>query len=71
MMNPIIKALQQIYAMSMIMNLYILEDVCVFVGNLPKEMDEEKLKKMFVKKGVAVKEVRKPAKKRYFFLLIS
>jgi hypothetical protein len=32
-------------------------------------MDEEKLKKMFVKKGVAVKEVRKPAKKRYFLLI--
>ncbi|VDI38075.1 nucleolin [Mytilus galloprovincialis] len=44
------------------------ETITMFVGNLPKEMDSEKVEKIFTKKGIEVKAVRRPEKKKFAYI---
>ena len=39
-----------------------LSSVTMFVGNLPHNMEDKKVKKLFEKKGIAVAELRRPRK---------
>ncbi|XP_052071382.1 nucleolin-like isoform X1 [Mytilus californianus] len=44
------------------------DTITLFVGNLPKEMDADKVEKIFTKKGIEVKEVRRPEKKKFAYI---
>lgn len=44
------------------------DTITLFVGNLPKEMDADKVKKIFTKKGIEVKAVRRPEKKKFAYI---
>ncbi|CAG2198385.1 NCL [Mytilus edulis] len=44
------------------------DTITLFVGNLPKEMDSEKVEKIFTKKGIEVKAVRRPEKKKFAYI---
>ncbi|XP_063445969.1 nucleolin-like isoform X1 [Mytilus trossulus] len=44
------------------------DTITMFVGNLPKEMDADKVEKIFTKKGIEVKEVRRPEKKKFAYI---